>query len=75
MVTQVERLARVEEQVKYLREDVDELKRHIKDQSQKLDDLLMLRSKGIGAFWLASTVLGTGIIGAFFQLMHWFKGH
>ena len=29
----------------------------------KLDDLLALRNKGLGAFWVASFLTGTGIIG------------
>lgn len=40
---------------------------------QKLDDLLAMRNKGIGAFWLASTLLGTGIVGAIVQLISWWK--
>jgi hypothetical protein len=39
----------------------------------KLDDLLALRNRGIGAFWLASGLLGTGIIGALGAIFGWFK--
>jgi hypothetical protein len=67
MTTQVERLARVEERVNALENKVD-------DMNQKLDQLLELRYKGMGAFWLASTLIGTGIVGAMFQLLAWFKG-
>lgn len=42
--------------------------------NQKLDELLLLRSKGMGAFWLASSVLGTGIVGAIFTLVAWMRG-
>lgn len=37
----------------------------------KLDELLALRHKGIGAFWLASALTGTGIIGALSVLWQW----
>lgn len=40
----------------------------------KLDELLTLRSKGIGAFWLASALLGTGIIGFIVLMIDWVKG-
>lgn len=67
MTTQVERLARVEERVKVLEGKTDEM-------NEKLDQLLALRNKGVGAFWVASSLIGTGIVGVFYQLISWFKG-
>lgn len=67
MSTQAERLARLEERVNALEGKVDNM-------NDKLDELLALRNKGAGVFWLASTLIGTGIAGAFFQIMSWFKG-
>jgi len=52
-------------------EKVTESTAEIKD---KLDELLQLKSKGVGAFWLASTLLGTGIVGVIFALFNWMKG-
>lgn len=40
----------------------------------KLDELLTLRSKGMGAFWLASALLGTGLIGLIYAAINYFKG-
>lgn len=40
----------------------------------KLDDLISLRDKGFGVFWLASTIFGTGIVGGITALWHWLKG-
>ena len=40
----------------------------------KLDELLLLRSKGAGAFWLASSILGTGIVGVVVALISWMRG-
>lgn len=42
--------------------------------NEKLDELLQLRAKGMGAFWLASALLGTGIIGLVLALVQWMKG-
>jgi len=41
--------------------------------NDKLDNLLAIRNKGIGAFWLASTLLGTGIVGLIVQLFSWWE--
>lgn len=40
---------------------------------EKLDELLAIRNKGVGAFWLASSLLGTGIIGTFMTFFGWAK--
>lgn len=40
----------------------------------KLDELLALRNKGMGAFWLASGLVGTGIIGFLGEILGWFRG-
>lgn len=54
----------------------DELReRTLTAMDTKLDELLALRQKGMGAFWLASSILGTGIIGAIALVINWFKGY
>lgn len=40
---------------------------------KKLDELIALRHKGMGAFWLASSLIGTSIVGAIVQFIDWFK--
>jgi len=62
---QIERLTRVEEQVSELRNKVDAM-------DEKIDELLAIRYKGVGAFWLASALMGTGIIGFFVKVLHLF---
>lgn len=39
----------------------------------KLDQLLDLRSKGMGAFWLASVIFGSGIVGTIAYFINWVK--
>jgi hypothetical protein len=67
MTSTLERIAVVESRVAQLEQKVDEI-------NSKLDELLALRYKGAGAFWLASALVGTGIVGALFQLLNWIKG-
>jgi hypothetical protein len=59
-----ERLALLEYQRGEDRKKLDEV-------NSKLDQLLELRAKGAGAFWLASALFGTGIVGSFSWLFGW----
>ncbi len=77
-LSQVERLTALEVQVTTLQEDFKALaetseKRH-KGMDDKLDQLLSLRDKGLGVFWLASTLTGVGILGFIGQVFDWWKG-
>lgn len=67
MTSQAERIARVEEQVIELKTKVDRME-------GKIDELLALKYKGAGAFWLASALIGTGIVGFITQVFHFFGG-
>lgn len=53
---------------------VEDLVKKVETMDHKLDQLLELKSKGMGAFWLASLILGTGIMGMFASFITWFKG-
>lgn len=68
---EIERLARLEVIVERIEKEQLEASLERRSQTAKLDELLALRHKGVGAFWLASALLGTGIVG-FFQWL--FKG-
>lgn len=61
-----ERIAALETKVETLTTSLDKM-------SEKLDDLLALRHKGVGAFWLASALLGTSIMGAILTVIEWVK--
>lgn len=65
--TQAERITALEVQVNQLSSDVQ-------DMNAKLDSLLALRNKGAGAFWLASTLFGTTLLGVLAVVVSWFKG-
>lgn len=53
---------------------VEDLVKKVETMDHKLDQLLELKSKGMGAFWLASLILGTGVAGMFASFVTWFKG-
>lgn len=65
--TQLERIAILEEQVVAIKSKVDSI-------DNKLDEIIALRNKGVGAFWLASALLGTGIVSFLHVVFDWFKG-
>lgn len=67
MKTDAERLALLE-----YKDELREAK--LEEIGNKLDELLVLRQKGMGAFWLASSLLGTGIVGAALMLINYFRG-
>lgn len=62
--SEIERLAVLETKVRSMENSLGTM-------DGKLDDLLALRHKGIGAFWLASALAGTGIIGGVSLLWDW----
>lgn len=67
MSTEVERIAALETRMA----DVDST---LKDMDKKLDDLLALKNKGMGAFWLASILIGSIFTGLVTFVSDLFKG-
>lgn len=65
--TQAERITALEVKVEQLRVDVASI-------DGKLDELLALRNKGAGVFWLASCLFGTAIVGALNLITNWIRG-
>lgn len=61
------------ERIMALEVRVAEMQVQQKEINDKLDTLLAMRNKGLGAFWLASTLLGTGIVGFIVQIISWWK--
>lgn len=62
--TDAERIASLETEVRLLTETVERL-------AKSVEDLIGLRNKGAGVFWLASSLAGAGAISIFFQVLHW----
>lgn len=73
-VTELERLARLEVLVEGLTRDQEQAARDRHETNKKLDELLALRHKGVGAFWLASSLVGTSIVGTVIMLIDWLRG-
>lgn len=65
-IEQAQRVAVLELEVKLLRENLQVI-------TNKLDELLILRQRGLGAFWLASTLLGTGIVGTVVAIINYWR--
>jgi hypothetical protein len=59
------------ERIAALEVEVTELRRSVDSMDKKLDELLAIRWKGAGAFWLAAGLLGTGIVGMLTQFLHY----
>lgn len=66
-MTEGERIATLETLVALHRDELREVNR-------KLDDLLSLRDRGLGAFWLAASLIGTGVVGTVLTFISWLKG-
>jgi hypothetical protein len=74
-VSGVERLARMEVEVSELKKSFEEHKADTKEEfasiNKKLDDVLSLRNKGAGVFWVFSLVFGSAGVAGFVQLLHY----
>lgn len=62
------------ERVAALETRMEQIERGQTSMDGKLDDLLALRNKGVGAFWLATSLAGVGAISIFLQVTHWIGG-
>lgn len=68
MTTQSERLARVEERL-------DRLEDEVKGMREDIKELLALKNRGMGAFWFASLIAGSGLLSLAWAVISWFKGN
>jgi len=65
MARELERIVALEVQYKNIATKQDAI-------TEKLDELLALRNKGAGAFWLATSLAGVGAISIVLQILHFF---
>lgn len=64
------------ERIAVLETKFEEMQKDISNISEKLDELLELKSKGLGAFWLVGLIFGSGALGVIAMLANFFKpGH
>lgn len=68
-----ERVARLETEVKQILSNQTESREAVSNVNDKLDELLALKNKGMGAFWLASALAGTGIVSFFWWFIDTIK--
>ena len=73
-LSQVERIAQLEVKVDHLTDELSDANHSLKNVSGKLDELLVLRNKGAGVFWLAATLFGTSVIGITTWVINMFRG-
>lgn len=67
------KLAVVEHKVKTIETALEDMRTIHDDMNKKLDSLLTLKHKGAGAFWLASIIFGTSILGVIGYFVDLFK--
>ena len=72
--TQSERMAKMEVELTHLSTAVEKLTVLVEKQDGQLQELLALRNKGAGVFWLASVLFGTSLVGAVSVLWKWLNG-
>ncbi len=63
------------ERTAILETEVAGLKKSVEAMDSKLDELLALKSKGLGAVWFASILLGSGFMTFVGHFFDWFKGN
>jgi hypothetical protein len=64
---------KLEERVTALEVTQEHLVTETKEMNRKLDELIGLKHRGMGAFWLATALVGTGLVSFFNQLIDWVK--
>lgn len=67
-----ERTIETAERMAVLELEVKNLKAEVQSTNAKLDELLELKSKGMGAFWLLSILAGSGILGVIAMIKGYF---
>lgn len=73
-INQGERIMRLETQIAHLTAEQSHMNVELDRMNSKLDELIGLRNKGMGVFWLASALFGGGLFGVFTALSSYFRG-
>lgn len=67
-----EQAIKTAERIAVLELEVKSLKEEVQATNSKLDELLELKSKGMGAFWLLSILAGSGVLGVIAMIKGYF---
>jgi hypothetical protein len=67
------RLALLESQVKTLIEQMELRDKRAEIRDKKLDELLALKHKGMGAVWLAALIFGSSLVAGLGAVVSWFR--
>lgn len=62
-----------QERLAALESTVSELKDEQQKMIGKLDELLSIRDKGVGAFWFVSAIFGSGIVASVIAILNLFR--
>jgi hypothetical protein len=73
--TSLERDIQHAEAIAVLKHQMEDLQKDVTLLSKKMDEILELRSKGQGAFWVATGLFGIAIAALIGPLMEWFRGY
>ena len=61
------------ERIAALETEVTNLKEEVREMNRKLDNLLALKNKGAGAFWLGGILFGTSLAAFLTYVLSWFR--
>ena len=68
------RLSLLEQRVAQMEKSIETTKTSITHMDGKLDQLLELKAKGMGAFWLVSLIFGSGVLASIVSAITWWRG-
>ena len=72
--TGLERIAVVEERINHVIDTLEKMADAHQKTQEALDDILELKHKGMGAFWVAASLFGSGLISLVYMAVDWVKG-
>jgi hypothetical protein len=67
------RLAALEARVYHIERSIETINKSIGGMDGKLDQLIDLRSKGMGVFWVLSLLFGSGMVASIVSAIHWIR--
>jgi hypothetical protein len=75
MSTSEERDIQHAKDIAVLQHQIVTLQKGMEDLSKKMDEILDLRAKGQGAFWVGAGLFGIGLTTLIGPIIEWFRGY